>query len=76
MGQKAKKGLKKFRHLVQTKGFIKAVQILGAKELYNATKKKQIADWKANRPDISPGRIVFTAAWIILTMRVCCRIIW
>lgn len=59
MGQKAKKGLKKFRHLVQTKGFIKAVQILGAKELYNATKKKQIEDWKANRPDISPGRIVF-----------------
>ena len=59
MNRKAKEELKKFQHLIRTKGLVNAVQVLGAKQLYNMTKKKKIAEWKANRPDVSPGRIVF-----------------
>ena len=59
MKRMTKEGLKKFHQLFRTKGFVNAVRILGAKQLYSMTKKKQIAEWKANRPDISPGRMVF-----------------
>lgn len=59
MGSKVKKNLKKFYHLCKTDGVIRAGRIMTAKSLYRMTKKKQIREWKKNRPEIVPGRLVF-----------------
>ena len=59
MKKKLKKNLKKFYHLCEKEGILTACKIMGAKEHYKLTKKKQIEKWKANRPSIVKNRLVF-----------------
>lgn len=59
MKKKFRKNVKKFRDLCDTRGIVNACRIMGAKEIYNITKKKEIEKWKKNRPTIVPNRIVF-----------------
>lgn len=54
-----KKTLKKFYNLAKKEGVIKAGRSIGAKTLYNLTKRKEIQKLRENRPAIVPGRLVF-----------------